>query len=322
MGMLINGEWRIQAVNPKTSDGEFHRKPTTFRHLISNAEGSRFKPESGRYHLYVSLACPWAHRTLIFRQLKDLERHISISIVSPEMLDDGWEFSPYEGATEDHILDKRYLRDIYTAAEPNFTGRVTVPILWDKKENTVVNNESSEIIRMFNSQFNHITGNHWDFYPEGYRNEIDAINSLVYDKINNGVYKAGFASSQEAYDTHVRSLFSALDQVEAILERQAFLVGEGITEADWRLFVTLVRFDVAYVGHFKCNLKRLEDYPNLSNYTRALYQLSGIDQTVNLNHIKRHYYYSHKSINPSQVVPMGPEEGLDRPHNRPKVLLD
>jgi putative glutathione S-transferase len=321
MGMLIDGKWKVQDVNPKTSDGEFHRKPTTFRHIIGNAPDNPFQPESGRYHLYVSLACPWAHRTIIFRKLKNLEDHISMSIVSPEMLEDGWTFEPYDGATKDHLLGKTYLRDIYRASDPKFTGRVTVPVLWDKKKNVIVNNESAEIIHMFNSQFNEVCEDKRDFYPPSLRHEMDAMNSYVYDNINNGVYRTGFARTQEAYAKNVTQLFAALDKVEDVLNRQAYLAGDGITSADWRLFTTLVRFDAVYYSHFKCNVRRIADYPVLSNYLRALYQVPGIAETVNMDHIKHHYYYSHHTINPTRIVPKGPELDFGSAHNRPEVVI-
>lgn len=313
MGLLVDGKWVDQWYDTKKSGGKFVRQASQFTNMIE--QGGEFEPESGRYHLYVSLACPWAHRTLILRKLKGLEQHITVSVVHPDMLSNGWEFggegNEYAVATEDHLFGSKYMHEIYTRANPDITTRVTVPVLWDKKTNQIVNNESSQIVRIFNSAFNDITDNHEDFYPSELRTAIDKINDFVYDGINNGVYKAGFATTQEAYEEAVTALFAALDHVEGILSTQRYLAGLQITEADWRLFTTLVRFDAVYVGHFKCNIRRIADYPNLSNYLKELYQYPGIAETVNLDHIKRHYYFSHKTINPTQVVPKGPELNLD-----------
>jgi putative glutathione S-transferase len=262
------------------------------------------------------LACPWAHRTLIFRALKGLEEYIDVSVVSPDMLDKGWVFDGYEGASEDHLFGFDYMHQVYTKAKADITSRVTVPVLWDKKHNTIVNNESAELIRIFNSAFNDLTGNTQDYYPKHLREEIDEINEYVYHNVNNGVYKAGFATTQEAYEEAVKALFDALDNLEERLSTQRYLVGDTLTEADWRLFTTLIRFDPVYVGHFKCNLKRIADYPALSNYVKELYQMDGIAQTTNFDHIKRHYYFSHTMINPTQVVPKGPVMDLESPHNR------
>lgn len=317
MGLLVEGKWQDKWYDTKSSGGKFVRQASKFTEQIT-AEG-RFTAESGRYHLYVSLACPWAHRTLIFRKLKALESHISVSVVHPDMLQNGWEFGDCPGATKDDLHGAKFLHEIYTKADPGITSRVTVPILWDKKEQTIVNNESSEIIRIFNSQFDGITQNNSDFYPEALRSQIDNINDFVYDKINNGVYKAGFATSQDVYEDAVKELFEALDKLEVRLGTNRYLVGEQITEADWRLFTTLVRFDAVYVGHFKCNIKRIADYPNLQNYLKELYQVPGIAETVNLDHIKRHYYFSHTMINPTQVIPVGPALDLDSPHNREQI---
>ncbi|BDX07037.1 glutathione S-transferase family protein [Planctobacterium marinum] len=318
MGLLVDGKWQDQWYDTKKSGGKFVRQASQFTHSIG--PDSEFQAQSGRYHLYVSLACPWAHRTLILRKLKQLEEHISVSVVHPDMLDKGWQFAtaenPFPEATEDHLFGASHLHEIYTRAEPEITTRVTVPLLWDKKTQQIVNNESSQILRIFNSAFDELTGNSDDYYPEALRSEIDEINDFVYDNINNGVYKSGFATTQEAYSEAVAALFSALDKVEDILSKQRYLVGTQITEGDWRLFTTLVRFDAVYVGHFKCNIKRIEDYPNLSNYLRELYQYPGIAETVNLEHIKRHYYYSHTMINPTQVIPVGPELNLDGPWQR------
>ncbi len=315
MGLLVEGQWRDQWYDTKANQGKFKRQDSQFRDVISN-EHPIYKPESGRYHLYVSLACPWAHRTLIFRKLKQLESHISVSIVSPDMLEHGWTFDRYPGATEDHLFGFNYMHQVYTMAKSDITSRVTVPVLWDKKTNSIVNNESAEIIRMFNTAFNELTGDKQDFYPASLQSEIDEINEFVYHTINNGVYKSGFATTQDAYEEAFTVLFDALDEVEQRLAQQRYLVGGQITEADWRLFTTLVRFDAVYVGHFKCNLKRIADYPNLWGYLRDLYNQEGIADTVNMDHIKRHYYYSHDMINPTRVVPQGPEIDFSEPHNR------
>lgn len=316
MGLLVDGKWVDQWYDTKESDGKFVRQDSMFRHQISNEPSSEFQPESGRYHLYVSLACPWAHRTLIFRKLKGLEEHITVSVVSPDMLSNGWEFGQYEAATKDHLFNFEYMHEVYTKDTPDITSRVTVPVLWDKKTNKIVNNESSEIIRIFNTAFNELTGNKADFYPCELRAQIDEINDFVYPKINNGVYRSGFATTKEAYEEAVTELFAALDVLEERLTKQRFLNGNKQTEADWRLFTTLIRFDPVYVGHFKCNLKRIADYPALSGYMRDLYQTDGVAETVNFDHIKRHYYYSHDMINPTQIVPLGPVMDLDSPHNR------
>jgi putative glutathione S-transferase len=287
-----------------------------FRDTIEASADAKFPAESGRYHLYVSLACPWAHRTLIFRTLKGLEKHISVSVVSPDMLENGWEFGQYDGATEDHLFGFDYMHQVYTKVQPDITTRVTVPVLFDKRTNQIVNNESADIIRILNTAFNELTGNHVDYYPSELHEQIDLINSYVYDNINNGVYKSGFATTQAAYEEAVVALFEALDKVESILSKQRYLVSDVLTEADWRLFTTLIRFDPVYVGHFKCNLKQIADYPNIFNYMKELYQIEGIAQTTNFDHIKRHYYFSHTMINPTQVVPKGPEQNLLSPHNR------
>jgi len=303
-------------------EGEFVRWESQFRSWIT-VDGSAgptgdagYKAEVGRYHLYVSHACPWAHRTMIFRKLKELEDVISYSVVNPLMGHESWDFNEYPGATGDSLFGFKYLYELYFKVKPEYDGVVTVPLLWDKQTQTIVNNESSEIIRMLNSGFGELADNSVDYYPEQLRPQIDAINKLVYDEINNGVYKTGFATTQAAYEKAFKHLFAALDKVEDILSKQAYLVGDVVTEADWRLFPTLVRFDPVYVGHFKCNLRRIQDYPNLSNYLRELYQMPGIAETVNMDHIKHHYYWSHESINPTRIVPLGPELNLDRPHDR------
>ncbi|MDV3250109.1 glutathione S-transferase family protein [Devosia sp. BK] len=314
MGQLIDGEWSDKWYDTSKTGGKFVRSQSGFRNWVT-ADGSPgpsgeggFAAEAGRYHLYVSLACPWAHRTLIFRKLKELESLISVSIVSPKMPDEtGWSFKTDEGSTGDTLLNKDYLWQVYTEADPHYTGRVTVPVLWDKKTKTIVSNESAEIIRMFNSAFNELTGNTDDYYPEALRGRIDEINARVYDDINNGVYKAGFATTQEAYQEAAKKLFDALDWVEGLLGDNAYLTGDSITEADWRLFTTLVRFDAVYFGHFKCNLRQIADYPNLSHYLKALYEVPGVKETVDIGHIQTHYYWSHTTINPHRIVPIGPK---------------
>jgi len=322
MGLLVNGEWKNSWYDTKSTKGEFQREETSIHNWVTqdgsndSIAGEAFKAESGRYHLYVSLACPWAHRALIFRKLKNLEEHISISIVSPDMLEHGWTFCVKEGSTGDKINQFDYLHQVYTAHDQDYTGRVTVPVLWDKKTSQIINNESSEIIRMFNSSFNYLTGNHVDYYPGKFQHAIDKINALVYKNINNGVYRCGFATTQNAYEKAYQSLFEALSHVDAILGDNRYLIGDTITEADWRLFTTLIRFDSVYHGHFKCNKQRLEDYPNLSHYVRELYQWPGVAETVDFHHIKRHYYFSHTMINPNQIVPKGPDIDYLTPHNR------
>ncbi|HWJ88588.1 MAG TPA: glutathione S-transferase family protein [Pelagibacterium sp.] len=314
MGQLIDGKWSTQWYDTKSTGGKFKRSEAVFRNWVT-ADGSAgptgeggFPAESGRYHLYVSYACPWAHRTLIFRALKGLEDHITVSTVSPKMPDEtGWAFTGEDGSDIDTLNGADFMWQIYTKAVPDYTGRVTVPVLWDKQRQTIVSNESADIIRMFNSAFNDLTGNDLDFYPESKRAEIDALNARIYDEINNGVYKAGFATTQEAYSEAVTSLFSALDWVEAILAEKPFLTGTEPTEADWRLVTTLMRFDAVYVGHFKCNIRRIADYPHLSAYLKTLANWPGIAKTVHLDHIKTHYYWSHITINPYRIIPEGPE---------------
>src|SRR5947208_5590281 len=303
MGLLVDGVWKDQ--ERETRSGRFVRTPTTFRSWVTpdgspgpSGQGG-FAAEPGRYHLYVSLACPWAHRTVIFRKLKGLEDLISLSVVEPLMGAEGWVFGAGEGAIPDFVNHKRRLADIYLLADPHYTGRVTVPVLWDKRRNTIVNNESAEIIRMLNSAFDAFTDVRTDYYPPELREEIDRVNHFVYENVNNGVYRAGFASSQEAYEEAFLALFAALEELEARLSGRRYLAGEKLTEADWRLFTTLVRFDAVYYGHFKCNLRRIVDYPSLSNYLRDLYQVSGVAETVSIDHIKRHYYGSHRHINPT-----------------------
>ena len=306
----------------KVKKGEFIRSESSFRNWVTS-DGSAgpsgdagFIAEPDRYHLYVSYACPWAHRTLIFRALKGLQDIISVSVVHPLMPSESWLFGDYPGATIDHINHAHYLYENYLKADPNFDGLVTVPVLWDKKRETIVNNESSEIIRMLNSAFDEFSNSELDFYPEALRAQIDEINDIVYDNINNGVYRAGFATTQAAYDKAFDQLFDTMDYLEQRLSEQRYLVGKQITEADWRLFTTLVRFDAVYYNHFKTNKKRLIDYPNLWAYTRELYQVPGIAETVNMDHIKYHYFASHRSINPTGIVPKGPEIDFMLPHGR------
>lgn len=313
MSLLIKGQLRSDWLAEETEDGEFVRQDSQFRHWITpdgapgpSGEGG-FAAEPGRYHLYVSLACPWAHRTLIFRILKGLEDLIDVSVVNPYMFDAGWSFDPHPGSTEDRVHGLEYLHQIYTRAQPEYTGIVTVPVLWDTTRETIVNNESAEIIRMFNSAFDALTARSEDYYPEPLRAEIDAVNDRVYETVNNGVYRAGFAATQAAYEQAFERLFATLDWLEARLGERRTLVGDQWTEADWRLFTTLVRFDAVYYSHFKCNRRRLMDYPRLWAYTRALFQSPGIAGTVDLGQIKTHYYGSHKNLNPSGIIPCGPE---------------
>jgi putative glutathione S-transferase len=316
MGLLVNGEWQDKWYDTKATGGRFVRKDAQFRNAVTADGSSGFKAESGRYHLYVSLACPWAHRTLIYRALKGLEEHISVSVVNPLMLENGWTFEPWPGVVPDPILGVEFMHQIYTAADPEYSGRVTVPVLWDRETGTIVNNESSEIIRFFDTNFDAVGATGPVFCPPELIPDIDDINAFVYDAVNNGVYKAGFATTQEAYDEAVTALFGALDQLELRLAGNRYLLGERLTEADWRLFTTLLRFDPVYVGHFKCNLRRIADYPNLWGYTRDLYQYPGVARTVDMDHIKTHYFRSHPSINPAGVVPAGPAIDFSEPHGR------
>ncbi|HFR3539053.1 TPA: glutathione S-transferase family protein [Streptococcus suis] len=313
MGLLQDGKWVDQWYDTKSTGGKFVRTVTQFRNWITpdgqagpTGEGG-FKAESGRYHLYISLACPWASRTLMMRKLKGLEDHISLSVVHPLMLENGWTFEDGSGVIKDPLFNSDYLYQVYLKANPTYSGRVTVPVLWDKKTNTIVSNESAEIMRMFNTAFNAITGNHDDYYPADLQAEIDAMNDFVYPNINNGVYKAGFSTNQKVYEKEVNNLFAALDKLEEHLADKDYLVGDQLTEADLRLFTTFVRFDPVYFGHFKCNIKALVDYPNLWNYTKRIYNHAGIAETVDFDHIKQHYYGSHKTINPTGIVPIGPD---------------
>lgn len=325
MGLLIDGKWSDQWYDTKTHGGEFVRESAQLRDWVTRdgRPGPDGQPallaEAERFHLYVSLACPWAHRTLIMRKLKGLDGLIGTSHVSPLMLDQGWTYEESEGSSGDPVNGAAYHRELYTLTDPHYTGRVTVPVLWDKRERRIVNNESAELLRIFNDAFDGLTGNDLDLYPADLRETIDAINEDVYEHINNGVYKSGFATDQAVYEKHVTALFAALDRVETRLAEHRYLAGEWLTEADIRLFTTLVRFDAVYHGHFKCNLKRIEDYPNLANYVRELYQWPGIKETVSLDHIKRHYYYSHDTINPTRIVPQGPELDFERPHDRERL---
>ena len=317
MGQLVDGVWHDIWYDTTKSGGAFERSTAKFRNWITADGSTKFQAESGRYHLYVSLACPWAHRTLIFRQIKDLTAHISVDVVHPDMLSDGWTFaSDWPGATGDRLFGLPFARDIYLRADPKISGRVTVPILWDKHQQTIVSNESSEIIRMFNSAFDRLTGNTMDFCPQELYEAMEPINQRIYDTLNNGVYRCGFATTQAAYDAAVGPLFDTLDWLEDRLSRKRYIMGDRLTEVDWRLFPTLLRFDSVYHLHFKCNRKRIIDYPNLWAYTRELYQYEGIAETVNMDHIIRHYHYSHDTINPNRIIPINPDIDWNAPHGR------
>jgi glutathionyl-hydroquinone reductase len=325
MGHMTDGRWHSEQPPKPGKNGKFVRTDTLMRNWVTpdgspgpSGEGG-FRAEPDRYHLYISYACPWAHRTLIFRRLKKLEGVISLSVVDWFLGEDGWVFSERDGAIPDFVNHKDKLWEIYKASQDDYTGRVSVPVLWDRERSRIVSNESSEIIRMFNGAFDEYADPTLDFYPERLRGKIDRINSRVYDDINNGVYKCGFSRSQGAYDEAFKALFDSLDWVESLLGERRYLAGDNLTEADWRLFTTLVRFDPVYFTHFKCNLRRIDDFPNLSNYLRELYQMPGIAETVNLHHIRDHYYQSHESINPYRIVPGGPEVDFDRPHNRDRL---
>jgi glutathionyl-hydroquinone reductase len=316
MGQLVDGVWQSGDVRGGTEDGNFKRKESAFRDWIRDDPQARFQPEAGRYHLYVSYACPWAHRTLIFRKLKGLEGMIDVTVVDPLMLENGWQF------TDDHpdtLHGAEYLHQVYTRADPKYTGKVTVPVLWDKKEGTIVNNESAEIIRMFNSAFDRVGAKPGDYYPDELAEEIDAVNDRVYETVNNGVYRTGFATKQKAYEAAFDDLFDSLDWLEDRLSTRRYLLGERVTEADWRLLPTLLRFDPVYHGHFKCNRNRVVDFPNLWSYTRELYQWGGVASTVHLDHIKTHYYGSHRTVNPTGIVPKGPRIDFAAPHNRDRL---
>ena len=324
MGLLVDGKWVDQWYDTDKTGGKFEREAARFRNWVT-ADGSAgpdgkggFKAESGRYHLYVSMACPWAHRTLIFRKLKGLEPHIGVSVVHPDMVENGWEFRPQDDRHRDHLYNSEFMHQIYTRAAPDYSGRVTVPVLWDKQQETIVSNESADIIRMFNSAFNELDGVNadLDFSPEAVRAEIEAINERVYHTVNNGVYKAGFATAQDKYEQAYNELFDSLDWLEEVLAERRYLTGSRLTEADWRLFTTLIRFDAVYYSHFKCNRQQIRDYPNLSGYLRELYQVPGVAETVDIGQIKRHYYVSQRTINPTQIVPVGPELDFSSPHGR------
>lgn len=323
MGLLIDGQWHDRWYASR--DGKFEREQAKRRHWVtpdgaSGPDGQGgFKAEAGRYHLYVSLACPWAHRTLIYRKLKGLEPLIDVSVVSWLMAEHGWTFDKSTGSSGDALDDLDYLHQRYSRDDPKYSGRVTVPVLWDRERQCIVNNESAEIIRIFNDAFDELTGSTLDFYPDALHGEIDALNARIYPAINNGVYRAGFATTQDAYEEAFDDLFRELDWLERRLGKQRYLTGEYLTEADWRLFTTTIRFDAVYHGHFKCNLRRIEDYPNLSNWLRELYQWPGIAETVDFTHIKNHYYASHRQINANGIVPQGPLLGLDRPHDRERL---
>ncbi|TWA87353.1 putative glutathione S-transferase [Azospirillum brasilense] len=314
MGLLIDGRWHDQWYDTKNSGGAFVRPETQFRNWVRADGSTPFQPEAGRYHLFVSLACPWAHRTLILRKLKGLEDAIGVTVVDPLMREEGWTFPE-----PDPITGSTRLHEVYTKADPTYSGRVTVPVLWDRKTGTIVSNESAEIVRMLNREFDAFGDASLDFYPAELAEEIDRLNAFVYDRVNNGVYKAGFATSEEKYEQAFDALFAALDELNERLADRRYLLGNRQTEADWRLFTTLVRFDAVYVGHFKCNLRRIADYPNLSGYLRDLYQVPGVAETVDFHHIKRHYYASHTMINPTGIVPKGPALDLDAPHGRDAV---
>ncbi|MEM8730506.1 MAG: glutathione S-transferase family protein [Pseudomonadota bacterium] len=323
MGQLVDGQWQDGNLLVKTSDGAFKRNDSSFRNWLT-ADGAAgptgvggFAAESGRYHLFVSYACPWAHRALMFRAIKGLAPHITVSVVHPDMQDSGWTFATdFDGATGDDLFGQDYLYQIYQKADPAYTGRVTVPVLWDKAQGTIVSNESSEIIRMFNSAFDGITGDTEDYWPAAQRDAIEEVNTRVYHTFNNGVYKSGFAQSQTAYDDAVHALFDTLDWLEERLSTSRYLMGDHLTEADWRLLPTLLRFDLVYHLHFKCNRRRIIDYPNLWGYTRELYQRPGVAETTRLDHIVRHYHYSHESINPFRIIPINPEIDFSAPHGR------
>ncbi|WP_110708423.1 glutathione S-transferase family protein [Salinicola sp. CR57] len=325
MGLLVDGKWQDRWYDTESHGGEFVRESAKLRDWItptgaSGPDGQRgLAAEAGRYHIYVSLACPWAHRALIMRKLKGLEALVGVSHTSPLMLDQGWSYRVDEGSSGDSVNHVDYHHQLYTLPDSNYTGRVTVPALWDRQERRIVNNESAEIVRMLNTAFDGLTGNRLDFYPNDLRDVIDAVNADVYDHVNNGVYKAGFATEQGVYEKHFAALFDCLDRLESRLAGQRYLAGEWLTEADIRLFTTLVRFDAVYHGHFKCNRQRIADFPNLSNYLRELYQWPGIRDTVDFDHIKRHYYYSHPTINPTRIVPVGPSLALDAPHDRDRL---
>ncbi|GAB3675263.1 glutathione S-transferase family protein [Halopiger thermotolerans] len=317
MNMLVDGEWRTDAYETTNGEGAFERQETTFRDRVRDDPDARFQPEAGRYHLYVSYACPWAHRTLVTRALKGLEDAISVSVVDPFRDEGGWQFTPEkEGCTPDHVHGADYLRELYVRADPDATCRVTVPVLWDTEEDTIVNNESKEIMRMLDTEFDEYAERDVDLYPEGYRDEVDRILDEIYEPINNGVYRAGFATEQEPYDEAVDDLFSALDHWDEVLADQRYLAGDRLTEADIAMFTTLVRFDNVYHTHFICNVQYVREYDNLWPYLRDLYQTPGVAETVNMDHIKEHYYTTHPDVNPHRIVARGPDLDFEKPHDR------
>ncbi|MBN3081960.1 glutathione S-transferase family protein [Pectobacterium polaris] len=329
MGQLVDGVWHDTWYETKSTGGHFKRSESAFRNWVTpdGAPGltgkGGFPAQSGRYHLYVSLACPWAHRTLLMRQLKGLTDHIAVSVVHPLMLDHGWTFgTDFEAATGDSLYQHEFLYQLYLHAMPDYSGRVTVPVLWDTEQHTIVSNESADIIRMLNSAFDDVGATAGDYYPEALRAQIDELNGWIYDKVNNGVYKAGFATSQSAYDESATAVFAALSDLESILAKQRYLTGEQLTEADLRLWTTLIRFDPVYHTHFKCDKYRLSDYPNLFGFLRDIYQMPGIADTVDMAHIRHHYYRSHGTINPHGVISLGPEQDLNQPHHRDKTFVD
>lgn len=321
MGLLVNGIWQDQWYDTKSSNGAFVREDSKFHHqVVSSPQTEKeFEADKDRYHLFVSYACPWAHRALIFRKLKKLDNVIGVTVVEADMLENGWEFQKNDPSLGDLGLNYQYLYELYSETKPNYTGRVTVPVLWDKQTKQIVNNESSQIIRFFNSSFSKFSPVQYNFYPEELRAEIDKVNEDIYHNINNGVYKCGFATTQEAYESAFDNLFAALDRLESRLSKSRYLVGNRMTEADWRLFTTLVRFDHVYYTHFKANHKRIADYENLSQYLRDLYQFQNVRETTHLDHIKRHYFYSHTTINPFRIVPKGPSLSFESPHDRDKL---
>lgn len=325
MGLLIDGKWSTDWYDTKSTGGKFVRSESQFRNWLT-ADGSAgptgkagFKAESGRYHLYVSYACPWAHRTLIMRALKGLEEMIDVSVVGMTMENEGWTFDVTDGSSGDPLHSVRFLRQLYTLADPHYSGRVTVPVLWDRKLNTIVSNESADIIRMFNDAFDGLGTKAGDYYPVAHRDTLEALNRRIYDTVNNGVYRAGFATTQAAYVEALLPLFKSLDWLESLLSEQRYLLGDNLSEADIRLFTTLVRFDPVYVGHFKCNLRTLSSYNNLWAYVRDIYQHPGVAETVHMDHIKTHYYASHRQINPTGIVPNGPDLDFLTPHGREKL---
>ncbi len=319
MGMLVDGKWQDVWYDTDKSGGRFQRESARFRDWVSADSSARFEAEPGRYHLYVSLACPWAHRTLIMRELKNLTDVICVSVVSPIMLEHGWTFNLSEGSSGDSLADREFMHQVYTSAAPDYTGRVTVPVLWDTRHETIVSNESADILRMLNHAFNAVTGNQMDFYPEELRKTIDDWNGRIYPAVNNGVYRAGFATAQDAYEEAYGEVFAELDHIEDHLASHRYLAGDALTEADIRLFTTLIRFDAVYHGHFKCNRQRLAEYRHIPGYIREIYQLPGVAGTVNFDHIKTHYYASHTMINPTGVVPRGPATDFTAPHHRESI---